>query len=246
MTVGFGLSDPDFDLLLSEFERSFGTVPREPIVITKTPVDSLEQGRRTALRRQFGVRFLNVATYAELPGLFKQVESEPGARVESLLDMCTSPSREVRHEAHRELERLSNHGRQVLKRWILVRLAALRVVPPDRQTVFALSELMYSIKVLGALSRQEAEVIRNVVDTYTHYDPPAIGLLALQSYYPADADRGDYERWLGSLDSRVDDLSRMPSTFGFANFPERHKAYLGTLRTYLQAKTAKNTSPFGP
>ena len=238
--IGFGLSDPDFDALLVDFERSFGVVPRSPIVITKTPLDALENGQRIAMQRRYGIRFLTVADYSQLPSLFQDVERRPGLRAQHLLRDATSIDRATRHAAHKVMERLSDHGRSVIKTWVLEKVGALASQALNRSNIFEMTELLYSIKRLGALSRSEADEVRRIIDIHPHYEPPAIGLLALQEYYPDNADRKAYEAWLQNLDARVQQLSSSPEQYGFTNFPERHAAYLETLRIYVKAKLAKS------
>ena len=97
LIVGFGLSDPDFDILLQNMFSTFGSPIQEHVVIKhksqKSPKDTL-------YRLRYGLNFLYVEDFEDMPLILRDASCHAGEILKKILKDCISPKIVERGEAH--------------------------------------------------------------------------------------------------------------------------------------------------
>jgi hypothetical protein len=187
LIVGFGMSDPDFDLLIDTLVDSYGAPIRDSVVIRHRR----EEGPgEVLLRRRYGIRTLYVDSFTDIPAILRDACSWPGPKMNSALELSlSSGSTDERSKAHAELRLLGPAGRALASATLRRELEYPCEEEPDPIADFRTSELVYSLGVLtermnGETERQDWDknkaAIMTIVSQSMSSDPIARALTVLR------------------------------------------------------------------
>lgn len=143
--IGFGMSDRDFDHLMSTLEYEIGKTSQSHVFVTKRPdlasVEGREVQRRwTALQLRHSIDVYYIDSYEILPSTLESLRLVAGSHIRKLVDKATSPTRPDRIEAHRLMSELRRIGKMHAQIEIDNRLQDIATNDTVR------SELIYSLR----------------------------------------------------------------------------------------------------
>lgn len=176
--VGFGLSDPDFDVFVDTVAQQFGSPLRPHVAVFHrsecTPRDIL-------LRRRYGIESLYVSDFADIPHLLRDALRQPGPRLREHLEGSLSIDLPLRQRSHGHLRSLGPAGRACAVNALHERIEPLRRAHDH----FALSEVAYSLGVIDAAAAKPT--LLDLVDQADHADVAGRALTVLRPVLePAD------------------------------------------------------------
>jgi hypothetical protein len=187
LIVGFGMSDPDFDLLIDTLVDAYGAPIRDSVVIRHRR----EEGPgEVLLRRRYGISTLYVDSFADIPRILNDACSWPGPAMSAALSRSlSSGSTDERSKAHAELRLLGPAGRALASATLRRELEGAIETGAEPKADFRTSELVYTLGVLtermnGVAERQDWDrnkvVIMKVVSQSFSPDPIARALTVLR------------------------------------------------------------------
>lgn len=191
LIVGFGLSDPDFELLLKDVFSIFGSPIQEHVVIKhikyKTPNDTL-------YRLRYGLNFLYVEDFKYIPQIIKDCTEYAGNLVNEILEKCIDTDLKIRNEAHRMVRSLSNVGKRCLAN--ILENIIIENISKEKHDDYKLnsetSEYVYTYGVIASSTMDKKYkdfLITNVVEKSIFSEPIAHALFHLRDV----VDRSDLE-----------------------------------------------------
>lgn len=196
LVVGFGLSDPDFDILLQNMFSVFGSPIQEHVVIKhrrqKSPKDTL-------YRLRYGLNFLYVEDFGDIPQILRDASCHAGEVLNTILQDCVSPEIVTRGKAHENIRGLSVMGKKCLADILKARIEKNLAEEPEEHysNNTENSELVYSYGVIAASAKDKAykEFLITVVDRSCFSEPVAHALVNLRDLMDVD-DLPKIEEWL--------------------------------------------------
>lgn len=182
LIVGFGLSDPDFDLLLQNVFSVFGSPVQEHIVIRhkkdRTPKDTL-------YRLRYGISFIYVNEYGQIADIIDDCTKYPGNTLNEILKKCIHPDKAQREEAHRMVRNLSEVGKKCLAN--ILEAYITENIGKEGQKYYGLntktSEYVYTYGVIASSTKNKEYkdfLIHNVVEKSIYSEPVAHALYNLR------------------------------------------------------------------
>lgn len=196
LIVGFGLSDPDFDILLQNMFSTFGSPIQEHVVIKhksqKSPKDTL-------YRLRYGLNFLYVEDFEDIPFILRDASCHAGIILKKILKDCISPKIVERGEAHVNIRSLSIMGKKCLADILRKRIE--KNLTEETERLYSKntenSELVYSYGEIAVSTKDESykEFLINVVDRSRFSEPVAHALVHLRDLMDTD-DLPKIEGWL--------------------------------------------------
>lgn len=227
--IGFGLSDPDFDLLVDTLVDSYGASVRDSVVIRHRREETAAE---ILLRRRYGIKTLYVDSFADIPKVLRDARVWAGPHLTAALEHALSPgSTSERSGAHVALRQLGRSGRASASATLRRELSQ---VSSDPQNDFRTSELIYSLGVVTERMNEPDErngrednkqAIKQLVDDSTSADPIARALTVLRPLLNPD-DLSDIERWQRRFQAAPFDEPRFSRLVVYADY----------LRIYIAAK----------
>jgi hypothetical protein len=142
LIVGFGMADPDFDLLLRDVFSQFGSPLQNHVLIRSAGQLEEMKGQEVLLRRSYGIRTLYISDWTYLPKILRDAAATPGPKLRAAIQGCLDISLETRRASHEALRRLGSSGRAFATEILLKKLEAGNLSPADE------SELAYSLGYL--------------------------------------------------------------------------------------------------
>jgi len=152
LIVGFGMADPDFDLLLHDVFAQFGSPIQNHVLIRSATQEGEMQGQEVLLRRLYGIQTLYISNWGYLPHVLRDAAISPGPRLNLAIRGCLNHSSLLaRQQAHATLSRLGPAGRAFATKILLGKLRIEDLSWRDE------SELVYS---LGSLDVADPQINR--------------------------------------------------------------------------------------
>ncbi len=111
LIIGFGLSDPDFEMLLQNTFSTFGSPIQDHIVIKHIKDKSSED---VIYKRRYGLNFLYIEDFSHIPEILKDCLFTPGSIVNEIIDNCINSCLSVRRKSHSDVRALSDIGKKCL------------------------------------------------------------------------------------------------------------------------------------
>lgn len=238
--VGFGLSDPDFDLFFDTIAVQFGSPLQTHVLITRGPPGrgggaAAARGREATLRLRYGIVTHHVSDWSEIPREINRAARTAGPALSQTLSSCTAPDIDVRRQGHAALRSLGPAGSAVAIRVLAARIAGT-------QETHRLSELVYSLGTVTpptpALRTKIKETLLDLLERSQDREVVAHAIDRLDSFVEID----DLDR----LERRRHELMSTPLPLD-ANHPDdddRLPVYLD--RLILRVRAAERTFPPRP
>lgn len=148
LVVGFGLTDPDFDVFANTIVEAYGKPIRDGVAIFRR--GSLPM-TRAEMQLRLGLQVLEIEKFSEIPKLLRDAREHPGPDLRATLEQCLSPMMQDRVDAHGALRKLGPSGRALARRVLLQQL--------DRESKdpFRHSEVAFSLGYLADLMDRAVE-----------------------------------------------------------------------------------------
>ncbi len=215
---GFGMTDPDIDILIRNLLDQFGAPIREHVLVRQAKDDADAQGLETLPRSRYRIHSLHVEKFDDVPALLLKTLHTPGPTTQRLIHDAICGNQNERTAAHHALRALGPVGRLCAQEVLRHKL-----VEYDANAHY-LSEVAYA---LGDLAPKEnKDLLMKLVATELarrRPDPPARALTVLRpALVPADIPQ--LEAWLPLAEALPDDLDY------------RVAAYLRYLVVYVKNK----------
>lgn len=214
--LGFGLSDPDFDLFIEAMANQFGSPLHDHVVIWHRNSRNVND---VSLRRRFGIHALYISDYADIPEILADTLTQTGPILRKMLKMCLSKSRRYRNTAHSEFKRLGTVGKKCACNALIAMIPQFE----KKRKYFELSEVAYSLGEIDA--RANKAVLMKLVEEAKHVDPVGRALTVLRPVLKL-SDLPQLRRWRKRFIA-------CPLPGLFAN---RIVSYLDYLLVYLPSK----------
>ena len=183
LIIGFGLSDPDFDLFVQYIFSTYGSTLREHVVIKreneKSPSDMIYHLR-------YGLNFLYIQDFEDIPIIFQDSINTLGSDLQKLIDTSINgSSADERSAAHQVIEMLNPNGRVCIENSLKIQIKEL--IDRQHSLTFSemklLSELIYTIGKLSKFDEHKSVkefLITEVVDKCAYSEPVAHALITLR------------------------------------------------------------------
>lgn len=237
--VGFGLSDPDFDLFFDTIAVQFGSPLQTHVLITRAPSGRRgalsARGREATLRLRYGIVTHHVSDWSEIPGEINRAARTAGPALNRALHSCVARDINVRRDGHAALRSLGPAGTAVAIRVLLGRIARTR-------ETHRLSELVYSLGAVTpstpALGTKIKETLLDLIEKSENREVVAHAIDRLDGFVAIeDLDR--LERCRHELPSRS-----LPLDPSHPDDDDRLPVYLDRLILRIRAKA--RTFPMRP
>lgn len=197
LIVGFGMSDPDFEMLLQNVFSTFGSPVQEHIVIkhidTKTSKDVM-------YRLRYGLNFLYVDDFCDIPQILEDCTHIPGNDLKDILKNCISDKLELRGKAHSDVRELSVVGKKCLAnsldKIIRKNISQEKLATYDSNT--ETSEYVYTYGVIARSTKDRKYtdfLIHEVIEKSIYAEPVAHALVHLRDVLEKE-DLPFVEQWL--------------------------------------------------
>ncbi len=111
LILGFGLSDPDFEMLLQDVFSTFGSPIQEHIVIKH---ENEKSSKDIIYKLRYGLHFLYIEDFSDIPDILEECIITPGNIVNNLINSCTNSDITIRSKAHRDVRKLGKIGQMCL------------------------------------------------------------------------------------------------------------------------------------
>lgn len=111
LIIGFGFSDPDFEMLLQDMFSTFGSPIQEHLVIKKI---SEKSSKDVIYRLRYGLNYLYVNDFSDIPQILNDSMNTSGNIINNILTECISVNLSTRTNVHRKVRELSNIGKKCL------------------------------------------------------------------------------------------------------------------------------------
>lgn len=168
--VGFGLSDPDFDLFFDTLAAQFRSPLQTHVLVTIKSRSHKAQALEVERRRRWGIHTHYIRDWSHLASELERARQTAGPRLERALELCVSRDIDERREGHATLRELGPAGRAVALNVLLTRV--------DTETdPHVHSELTYSLGVPDPPSEALGDAVREkllgIIDTHPHRESVA-------------------------------------------------------------------------
>lgn len=235
LIVGFGFSDPDFELLIKDIFSSYGSPIQKHIVIKheqdKSSIDTLYKLR-------YGMRYLYVKNYDDIPKMLDDCISSGGTYMDNIVKRCVSKELEERSKVHKEIRSMSLVGKKCLASKLMTQIK--KIVEMEKKPGYdkstELSELVYSFGILLDVdSEYKNFLIENVIEKSMDSEPVAHALVTISSHLVMD-DIKKIDKWKKRIEEnpfRMDDNNPDPHN--------RTSIYCKYLKAYVEAKYASHS-----
>lgn len=230
LIIGFGFSDPDFDLLIKDIFSSYGSPIQKHIVIKhireKSSMDTLYKLR-------YGMNYLYVEKFIDISLILKECAKDGGEYIENIIKQCLSEKLEERSKVHKEIRNLSIIGKKCLAGKLMTKIE--KIVEEEKEPSYdrstELSELVYSFGILLDVDETYKQfLITNVIEKSIDSEPVAHALTLIASYLTLD-DMDKIDKWINRFESnpfRKDPHNPDPHN--------RNLVYCEYLKVYVEAK----------
>ncbi len=174
VSVGFGMTDLDFDLFRDELIGQYGGPIRQHVVLEKKigPREiKHDPARRTAyinaaeLKALVDIWTLYVKDHTEYPLVLQEVGRRPGPNVKRWVDQCMSDTTSVRSQAHDQIRGLGEFGKRMVAAKLSQQIIDMLKKCPTRRgkKLNDLSELVYALGALHPKDPSTKVMIRDIL-----------------------------------------------------------------------------------
>ena len=197
LIIGFGLSDPDFEMLLQEVFSTFGSPIQDHIVIKHkkefSPMDIIYRSR-------YGLNFLYIEDFSDIPDILKECINTPGNIINEIITSCVSPDIDVRSKTHNDVRILSDIGKKCLANMLekIIKENISKENTIDYDLNEETSEYVYTYGVIATTTKKENYkhfLVKEVIDKSIYSEPIAHALVHLRDILTQD-DLPMVESWL--------------------------------------------------
>jgi len=136
--VGFGLSDPDFDMFVDVLASTYGSPVSQHVAIRHVKDYSREE---FVLKGRYGITCMHVSDYPRIPELITLASKTAGPSLQRQLKLALSSDIEDRQKAHQQLQRLGLLGKRCASE-------ALKTMLTSEKDEFKISEILFSLGVI--------------------------------------------------------------------------------------------------
>jgi hypothetical protein len=183
LIIGFGLSDPDFDLFVQYIFNAYGSNLQDHVVIKheneKQPNDIIHHSR-------YGLNFLYIKDFGDITKILQDSINTLGSDLRTLMEASINGlTPDVRSAAHRSIEMLNPNGKRCIKNALKGQIQ--KFVANQHTLSFAemeeLSELVYTI---GKLAKYDEHsdvkefLIDEVIAKCEYSEPVAHALITVR------------------------------------------------------------------
>ena len=183
LIVGFGLSDPDFDLFVQYIFSMYGSTLREHVVIKheneKSPNDTIYHLR-------YGLNFLYIKDFGDISSIFQDSICTLGSELRKLIDTSINGvTADERSAAHRDIEMLNTNGKSCVENALKQQIQKLinRQHSLNFDEMEELSELVYTIGKLAKYDEHKSVkdfLISEIIEKCEYSEPVAHALITLR------------------------------------------------------------------
>ncbi len=169
--IGFGLSDPDFDLFVDVIAASYGSPIRTHVAIRHISEKSSDE---YYLKSKYGIHILHVSEFNLIPNVLKRATKTAGPILAKIIEQSISSEMKERILAHRKFSSLGQMGRSCAS-------SALVKYLKHEKDEFKISEIAYALGVLD--SKSNKKILMDIVSNFTYKTsaPAARALTVLRS-----------------------------------------------------------------
>lgn len=230
LIVGFGLSDPDFDILLQNIFSVYGSVVQKHVVIKH---ESQKNSKDTLYKLRYGLNFLYVKDFSDIPEIINDCQNANGDILPKLLDECLSEDLEIRKNAHEKVHGLSAIGKECLSNILREKIEfnLNNEKNDDYKSNTQNSELVYTLGILAKENVNNLKLLKRVIEESEYSEPVAHALVQMKdvlSYEDVELVDGWIERFKNSCIFKEDIDNPDPDN--------RILIYCQYLRALLRAK----------
>jgi hypothetical protein len=237
LIIGFGLSDPDFDLFVQYIFSVYGSPLQDHVVIKhegdKNPNDVVYHLR-------YGLNFLYVKDFKHIPKILHDSMTTLGLEIQKLINASVfGETSDERSEAHRKIELLNNNGKRCIAKSLMITIKDM-MNKQHTLTFDKMEELSEYIYTIGKLAKYDEHkdvkdfLIEEVIEKCEFSEPIAHALISLR-----EGLREDDLAYINYLSLKVNDKTYKllehkdcPNT----DPDKRVPIYVNYIRAYLRAK----------
>lgn len=235
LIVGFGFSDPDFDLLIKDIFSAYGSPIQKHIVIKH---EKQKSSMDTFYKLRYGMSYLYVKNFADIPHILNDCISSGGRYMDDVVERCVSKEIKVRSKVHKEIRSMSLVGKRCLASKLIPKIK--EIVGMEKQPAYdkstELSELVYSFgQLLDVDDAYKNFLIENIIEKSIDSEPVAHALTTISSYLVMD-DIKKIDKW----EKRIKENPFRTDK----NNPDPHNRtliYCKYLKAYVEAKYASRS-----
>lgn len=235
LIVGFGFSDPDFDLLIKDIFSAYGSPIQKHIVIKhKDHKSSMD----TFYKLRYGMNYLYVKDFKDIPRILEDCISSGGRYMDDIINRCVSKELETRSKVHKEIRSMSLVGKRCLASKLMPQIKEMVEMEdqPGYDKSTELSELVYSFaQLLDVDNTYKNFLVENVIEKSIDSEPVAHALAAITSHLVMD-DIDRIDKWVRRIEEnpfRADIHNPDPQN--------RTLIYCRYLKAYVEAKYADHS-----
>lgn len=198
LIVGFGLSDPDFDILLQNIFSVYGSAIQKHVVIKH---ENQRNSKDTLYKLRYGLNFLYIKNFDDIPKIINDCENANGDILPKLLAECLSEDLETRINAHRKVNKLSMIGKKcfsnMLRKKIEINLENEK--NDDYTSNTDNSELVYTLGILANENTENLILLKRIIEESEYSEPVAHALVQIKNVLTYE-DIGLVEKWITRFD----------------------------------------------
>jgi len=169
--VGFGLSDPDFDLFIDVIASSYGSPIRTHVAIRH--INQRNEDDEFVLKHKHGIGTLYISDYAKIPEILIASTQRAGPKLQAAILATLDSKMTTRDGAHRVFERLGAMGKRCAS-------AALTDLLNKETNEFRIGEIAYALGQIDAKANKSTLFQLVESDTYNTAVPAARALTVLR------------------------------------------------------------------
>lgn len=204
LIIGFGLSDPDFEMLLQNMFSTFGSPIQDHIVIKHIKDKS---SKDVTYKLRYGLNFLYIEDFSHIPEILKDCMFTPGNIVNEIINNCSSSNLSIRSKSHSDVRALSDIGKKCLTNILEenIRRNIKKESSIDYNLNFVTSEYVYTYGIIAVATKDKKYkdfLIEEVVNKSSYSEPIAHALVHLRDILDKD-DLGLVTNWLNVFRNKV-------------------------------------------
>lgn len=174
--VGFGLSDPDFDMFLDTIASTYGSPISTHVAIRHINDISAEE---FVWKERYGIHCLHVSDHKIIPYLITKSSQTAGPKLKKWIDKALSKDMKDRQKAHKYFRKLSTLGKRCASE-------SFKTLMKLEKNEFRISEIVFSLGVIDPVGNKEEIMSVLMNNTHTTSMPAGRALTQLRSVLTID------------------------------------------------------------
>ena len=230
LIVGFGFSDPDFDLLIKDIFSAYGSPIQKHIVIKHI---SQKNSLDILYKLRYGMNYLYVNDFKDIPEILESCKKDGGEYIKNIIKQCLSSQLEERSIAHKKIRNLSIIGKRCIADKLMEKIKKIVAEEnmPSYNKSTELSELVYSFGILLDVDKEYKQfLIKNIIEKSIDAEPVAHALATITPHLTIN-DKDKVDQWYEKFKKepfRDDPHNPDPN--------RRNLVYCEYLKVYIEAK----------